>query len=369
MILHNAGGIRIDGSNATIIGRQGEFIADRNNIPRTWMDHGAWPVFTTLLYVDQTGDAGLLLERRPYFHDGQIFRCRRRDPSWSERGGGELRTRSGRVYQGTLLEHLLVQSVTACFNVGAHNMCRLEGADWNDGLDMAAERGESVAFSAFYAWNLDRLAVVVERLAAQGHPEVALAEELGLLLDRRPGTSSIDDSSPAAKQQRLHRYLDQVARGLSGRTITVSAPELAADLRTKAGELSNRIRTQEWVRAGSLGFFNGYYDNDGRRVEGRLPGGSLRGGRHHGGWHRVRMTLTGQVFPLISGIATSAQVAEVIRAVDRLLRDPRFEGVRLNTDFGGPQMSLGRAFSFVYGEKENGARREPAGGQDFPLPP
>ena len=38
-------GIRVDGSNATIIGEQsGEFKADRNNIPRTWSDHGAWPV-------------------------------------------------------------------------------------------------------------------------------------------------------------------------------------------------------------------------------------------------------------------------------------------------------------------------------------
>ena len=24
------------------------FIADRNNIPRTWMDHGIWPLYTTL---------------------------------------------------------------------------------------------------------------------------------------------------------------------------------------------------------------------------------------------------------------------------------------------------------------------------------
>jgi cellobiose phosphorylase len=345
MILHNAGGIRIDGSNATIIGRQGGFIADRNNIPRTWMDHGAWPVFTALRYVDQTGDAGLLQERRPYFHDGQIFRCRRRDPSWSERGGNMLRTRSGRVVQGTLLEHLLVQSLTAYFNVGEHNVCRLEGADWNDGLDMAAERGESVAFSAFYAWNLDRLAAAVERLAAYGHSGVALAEELGLLLDRRPGAASFEYRSPAAKQRRLHRYLVQVARGLSGRTITVSAPVLAADLRAKSGELSSRIRTQEWVRAGSLGFFNGYYDNQGRRVEGRVS----RGGR------RVRMTLTGQVFPVMSGAATDRQVTQVMQSVNRLLRDPRFDAIRLNTDFGGPQMSVGRAFSFVYGEKENGA--------------
>ena len=42
LLLNNCAGIRIDGTNATIIGsRPGEFIADRNNI-QVWMDHGTW---------------------------------------------------------------------------------------------------------------------------------------------------------------------------------------------------------------------------------------------------------------------------------------------------------------------------------------
>ena len=342
MLLHNFGGIRIDGSNATIIGKGGEFIADRNNIPRTWMDHGAWPVFTTLLYLDQTGNAGLLLEPREYFRDQQLFRCRGRDPVWSERAGFQLRTRRGQVYRGSVLEHLLVQTLTAFFNVGEHNVCRLEGADWNDGLDMAAERGESVAFSAFYAWNLSRLALVMDRLASHGMPDVPLAEELVMLLDRMPGRARVDYRSAAAKRRVLERFLQRVSHGVFGRTVRVSLMALAADLRAKSRDLAGRIRTQEWVRAGARSFFNGYYDNDGRRVEG------ARGGR-------VRMTLTGQVFPLMSGIATDEQVTEVIRTVNRFLRDKRSGGIRLNTDFGGLQMSLGRAFSFAYGEKENGA--------------
>ncbi len=57
MLLNNFAGIRVDGSNATIIGsKPGEFIADRNKIPRVWMDHGVWPFLTTQLYIDQTGD-------------------------------------------------------------------------------------------------------------------------------------------------------------------------------------------------------------------------------------------------------------------------------------------------------------------------
>ena len=54
MIVANYGGVRIDGTNATIIGnKQGEFIADRNNIARVWMDHAFWPFGTTKLYIDR----------------------------------------------------------------------------------------------------------------------------------------------------------------------------------------------------------------------------------------------------------------------------------------------------------------------------
>ena len=68
MLIDNYGGVRIDGSNATIIGsRQGEFIADRNNITRVWMDHGLWPLMTTKLYIDQTGDLSVLLKENTYF--------------------------------------------------------------------------------------------------------------------------------------------------------------------------------------------------------------------------------------------------------------------------------------------------------------
>lgn len=62
MIVNNYGGVRIDGTNATIIGNEpGEFIADRNNITRVWMDHAFWPFVTTKLYIDQTGDIDVLL--------------------------------------------------------------------------------------------------------------------------------------------------------------------------------------------------------------------------------------------------------------------------------------------------------------------
>ncbi len=36
-----------------------------------------------------------------------------------------------------MLEHLLIQHLTEFFNVGEHKCMLLEGADWNDGMDMA----------------------------------------------------------------------------------------------------------------------------------------------------------------------------------------------------------------------------------------
>lgn len=343
MLLRNFAGVRIDGSNATIIDRDGRFLADRNNIPRTWMDHGVWPTYTTLLYLDQTGDTSFLLEPCAYFRDPQLFRCRQRDPAWSEAYGFALRTHRGTVYRGSVWEHLLVQTLTAFFNVGEHHLCRLEGADWNDGLDMASQRGESVAFSAFYAWNLRRLAELATRLAAEGLRTIDVCEELLLLLDRRPRGRPVPSPRASAKRARLEAFLRRVSTDISGRRVRISLEHLAEDLRRKHDALATRIHRQEWVRARGTEWFNGYYDNRGRRVEGARPGGG------------VRMTLPGQVFPLMAGIATDTQVTQVIRAVNRWLRDPRSGGVRLNTDFKAPQPHLGRAFFFSYGDKENGS--------------
>jgi cellobiose phosphorylase len=69
----------------------------------------------------------------------------------------------------------------------------------------------------------------------------------------------------------------------------------------------------------------------------------------------MRMTLTGQVFALMGGVASSDQANEIIRSADRYLFDARVGGYRLNTDFGEVLPNLGRAFGFAYGHKENGA--------------
>ncbi len=342
VLLGHFAGVRFDGSNATIIGHEpGSFKADRNNIPRVWMDHGAWPLMTIRMYLDWSGNLDFLLERQKYFKDQNTHRSRRIDPDWNPDRGTQLLTRDGETYEGSVFEHLLVQNLAPFFNVGEHNCILLEDADWNDALDMASERGESVAFSAFYAGNLDELAVLAELLADKGQTHLELAEELGQLLDNIGNPMDYDD--PTAKQERLTTFLDACAQTVSGKRISLNLEEIARDLRRKAAWMRNHLQTQEWLTCGDHGWFNGYYDNLGHQVEGIFEDGT------------VQMTLTGQVFQLMAGVATRDQAEAVVNSVNAYLYDPKLHGVRLNTRFEYHTEALGRAFGFAYGHKENGA--------------
>ena len=339
MIEKNFGGIRVDGTNATIIGAgDGNFIADRNGIVRVWMDHALWPQITTKLYIDQTGDMGILNREAPYFKDRQVMRGEAFDPEWSEKEGALQRAAGGEVYQGSILEHLLIQQLTAFYDVGEHNIYRLRGADWNDALDMAEERGESVAFTCAYAGNLLDLAGLLRQLA-KGQDTVELLAELQELLVDGP---EVYEDIPH-KTAVLKRYARRCIHEVSGQTITVSLAGLAENLEGKAHWLMEHIRRQEWIRDGESGWFNSYYDNHGRPVEGVQPDGG------------VRMMLTGQVFAIMSGTATEEQTKAIARSADRYLYQKETGGYRLNTDFHELKMDMGRMFGFAYGEKENGA--------------
>jgi len=320
LLVNNFSGVRLDGSNATIIGtKPGEFIADRNDIPRVWMDHGAWPLLATEFYMDKAKDAGILFEKAGYFSDQHIFRSRKVSRRWKPC-----------KYKGTVLEHLILQNLVQFYNVGPHNHIRLEGADWNDGLDMAYECGESVAFSCMYASNLKKLAQFIRR---SGRKEINLFAEIKVLFE------PCDYNSIKAKKERLERYFIRVENGASGKAVSVESSFLIRDLESKAGWISEHIRKKEWLPEG---FFNGYYDNKKKRVEGKVGG-------------RLRMMLASQAFAIMSGVAQDWQARRIIANVKKYLFDKRLKGYRLNTDFGGEQHNLGRAFSFVYGEKENGA--------------
>ncbi len=332
-IINNFQGVRIDGSNATIIGKKrGEFIADRNRIARVWMDHGVWPWETTRLYIDQTGDWQILFEKVRYFRDGQIFRAQKYDYNWD--GYIWLRDREGREYRGTILEHILLQHLVQVLNVGDHGCIRLESADWNDGLDMARERGESVAFTHFYAGNLEEIANLLERLLPVVK-DVELLEEMEILLQT---PKSVEE-----KRRVLDDYFTSVQiKGISGNVVNIPLDKLIGILRKKAKELRDLLSTQEVISHGPYKCFNGYYDNLGRKV------GCLKK-------DNVRMTLTGQVFAVMKGTADRKMCEQIAKTVDHFLYDKRLEGYRLNTDFGRIYPELGRAFSFSFGEKENGA--------------
>ena len=183
MIVSNYGGVRIDGTNATIIGNgQGKFIADRNNITRVWMDHAYWPFVTTKLYMDQTGDLDILLDKVSYFKDRQSLRGTAHDDEWKFEDGNTQKTVGGVDYFGTVIEHILLQNLCAFYDVGEHNEMRLHGADWNDALDMAWERGESVAFTCAYAGNLKDIAYYLRKIeSTDGIRIIEVAKEMECL--------------------------------------------------------------------------------------------------------------------------------------------------------------------------------------------
>lgn len=341
MLIDNFGGVRCDGTNATIIGsKQGEFIADRNNITRVWMDHGAWPYLTTELYIQQSGDIEFLMEENSYFKDLQACRGEKKDTKWSDDQGNKQMTADGKEYTGTVLEHMLIQHLTAFYDVGEHNHIKLRGADWNDGLDMADERGESVAFTSLYGGNLANMAKLIRAYKEKtGNSSVLLEKEILLLLNVN---KTVYDNI-AEKNQILESFCETCRHTVSGEKVNVDCDHLCDVLNDMAMWTQDHIRKTEWItNKENCSWFNGYYDNSGNAVEGDFESG-------------VRMMLTGQVFTIMSNTATKEQVKEIARSCDKYLYDKNIGGYRLNTDFNEVKTDLGRLFGFAYGHKENGA--------------
>ncbi|MCX5707378.1 MAG: cellobiose phosphorylase, partial [Candidatus Omnitrophica bacterium] len=328
-------GVRLDGSNATIIAKDNSFLADRNRINRVWMDHGVWPYLTTRHYLNRTGDFGFLLRNQIYFRDQQIKRSKAVDLNFRQDDFLQ-RDVKNRIYEGSILEHILIQNLVQFFNVGSHNIVRLENADWNDGLDMASRQGEGAAFSFMYAHNLENLCVLLRSLRSRVST-VSLLKELTLLLDTLH--SRIDYNDYKAKQRLLNKYFEATG-SISGQKTELKLDDLISDLEAKYRHMSGWLAKYEWLREG---FFNGYYDDKGRKVE----------GKHRG--KPMRMMLTSQVFAIMSKVASKAQVISTWKAIKKHLFDKKLMGFRLNTDLEGSYLELGRAFGFSYGDKENGA--------------
>ena len=329
MLVDNFGGVRTDGTNATIIGSgSGEFIADRNGITRVWMDHAMWPFMTMDLYIKQTGDLKILDEKAPYFIDRQVMR------------GEELLDKDtdlSKKSEGTVIEHLLLQNFASFFDVGDHGHMKLRGADWNDALDMGKDKGESVAFTAAYAGNYKKLAAILrEYKKTFGKDTIEAAAELEGLLGV---------SDEAKLQSVLNQYCEGVKTGFSGSKKAFAIDTLADDLEKKSEWITTHIRETEWF-TDTEGYsrYNGYYDNSGNALE--------KNGDKHG---NPAMMLTSQVFTVMSGIASEDQIAEIVKSADKYIYDASIGGYKLNTDFREVKTDMGRMFGFSYGQKENGA--------------
>jgi cellobiose phosphorylase len=162
---------------------------------------------------------------------------------------------------------------------------------------------------------------------------VLILKELKILLTR------LNYSDIKQKHKILNKYFQATKFTVRGQKIAVPVSRLIQDLKEKRDWITAHIQKTVWLKEG---FFNGYYNNDQNRVEGKSKG-------------QIRMTLTGQTFPIMSGVATPEQIKLIVKNAKKYLRDSRLGGWRLNTDFKEEQLNLGRAFSFIYGDKENGA--------------
>jgi cellobiose phosphorylase len=298
------------------------------------MDHGVWPYLTLRQYINRSADLKILLKKTGYFKDHQLRRAQDWDPDFNQADFIQ-RDRFGTPLAGTILEHILIQNVCQFFNVGRHNIVKLENADWNDGLDMAPDHGESVAFSCMYAHNLADICNFLKALK-QKRDSVTIMKELVLLFDTLK--DPIDYDSYKAKQKRLSLYFDAIERA-SGTFVSIPIDKLIFDLQAKSSHMSKWISQHEWLKEG---FFNGYYDNKAGRVEGKHSG-------------RITMMLAPQVFAIMSGVADVKQIRRTWGSIQKRLKDQYLGGFRLNTDLRQPALDLGRAYGFAFGDKENGA--------------
>src|SRR6185436_16453348 len=154
---------------------------------------------------------------------------------------------------------------------------------------------------------------------------IKIAMELMILMDSLTENKCDYENGEQKKKLLFDTYFKSVQPELSGEHLDVAVADLIKDLRKKGQWIFNKIRRDEWITVSRNGkshqWFNGYYDDKGERVEGLKDG-------------KLRMTLTGQVFPIMSGLAKDKDIKEIVESTQRFLKDKDLGGLRLNTDFG-----------------------------------
>lgn len=313
LLYNNFGGVRIDGSNATIIGdNPGEFKADRNDITRVWSDHGSWPLLTTKTYLNETGDLSFLLLKQSYFDDKFTHYTKQIKTNYSK--DNHLRL-NNEVYLGTILEHLLVQNIVGYFNQGKNGFLRLEDADWNDGLDMASNLGESISFSHFYANNLLILADFIKNIK----DDIYIFESLYLLI---------------LEKISLNDYFNNV-KNFNEKIISIDKELTIKQLNVLYENFIKKLKEKAWINNTHL---ESYIKDDGMFLD-----------------NKTSINLIGQAMALLNKTLTKDEASLVKDKARELLFNESLGGYKLNTNYHDLLLNLGRAFGFKYGNKENGA--------------
>lgn len=314
LLFDNFAGVRIDGSNATIIGdNPGEFKSDRNQITRVWSDHGAWPLLTTKMYIDETGDINFLNLKQRYFQDQFTHYTYKIKTNFEK--DNILRNKNG-IYEGTILEHLLLQNIVGFMNVGDNGFVKLEDADWNDGLDMAKNRGETIAFTSFYTNNLLEIVKLLKELSSEG---VELFSSLKKLI---------------FEEIKLDDFFESVS-DFDDNVVIINKNLLINQLEKLAFDKLNFINQNAYIKDSH---YQSYYDNDGNLVD-----------------TEDTVSLTGQTMALLNGVASQERAYQLSKTTHKKLFTEDIGGYRLNSNYNEIKMNLGRAYGFAYGHKENGA--------------
>ncbi|MCD4826346.1 MAG: hypothetical protein K8Q99_01040 [Acholeplasmataceae bacterium] len=313
LLFNNFQGVRIDGSNATIIGEDsGEFKADRNHITRVWSDHGAWPLITVKLYIDETGDIDFLLKEQTYFSDQFTHYTKRIKKS---NNTNILIDKNNKIYKGSILEHLLIENLVGFHNIGKNGFTRLEDADWNDGLDMAHENGETISFTHMYAENLSIIARLIKHLDVES---IQLLADVEMLL--------VDHA-------KLNDFFDKVSL-FEGYKKTFDINTLSRILLNISEEKKSFINDKAFEKFK----YQSYYDKNGELLD-----------------DENSVALTGQAMALLSHTPNHTQAKKIAAYTKSKLFDKSVGGYHLNTDYQKVLTNMGRAFGFAYNHKENGA--------------
>ena len=141
-------------------------------------------------------------------------------------------------------------------------------------------------FSSAYAGSLRDLADLLDLYAKKtGTSGIPLLSDLSLLLGK---DSEASYESAEKRRECLDRYMQKVSSAVSGEKTVWEISEICGRLRLMSSSLIRLIRENEWIKdpEGGAGWFNSYYDNSGRQVEGV---------KEFSGKKQVRMMLTGQV--------------------------------------------------------------------------